>query len=115
MTEHQFSADDIWVRIRAMEGEEFETKTGKPFTYETSGNILHPIRTTYNIVKADFQRALDLVPIEGPGAISNLVRGSAYIWAVLHDRRVRQQDWLFEASRIFQKHLQNNVREFCVN
>ncbi len=76
-----------------MEGEEFETKTGKPFTFEISGNTFRPSRTKYNIVKADFHRTLDLVPIEGPGMISNLVRGSAYIWAVLHDRRVRRQDW----------------------
>lgn len=93
MIAQDLSVDDIWLRVRAMEGEEFETKTGKPFTFEISGNVFHPSRTKYNISKADFQKALDLVPIEGPGVISNLVRGSAYIWAVLHDRRVRQQDW----------------------
>ena len=84
MTEHQFSADDIWFRIRAMEGEEFEKKTGNKF---------HPSRTKYNIAKVDFQMTLDVVPTEGPGVISNLVRGSAYIWAVLHDYRVRRKDW----------------------
>jgi hypothetical protein len=93
MIVHQFSEDEIWLRICAMEGEEFETKTGKPFTFEISGNTFHPSRTQYNIAKADFQKALNLVPIEGPGVISNLVRGSTYIWAVLHDRRVRWQDW----------------------
>ena len=93
MSESERSIDVIWLRLRSMEGEAFETKTGKPFTYEISGNIFHPSRTKYNIAKADFQKALDLVPIEGPGTISDLVRGSAYIWAVLHDHRVRRQDW----------------------
>ena len=93
MTETKLSVDVVWRRIKAMEGKNFETKTGKPFTFEISGNVFHPSRTTYNISKVDFQKALDRVPIDGPGAINNLVRGPAYIWAVLHDHRIRRQDW----------------------
>ena len=72
---------------------EFETKTGKPFSYEIAGNVFSPSRTKYNIGKKDFEKALNHFPLDGPGEISNLVRGSAYIWAVLHDRRIRQGEW----------------------
>jgi hypothetical protein len=85
--------DAVWSRIKSLQGEEFETKTGKPFTYEVSGNVFRPNRTKYNITKGDFERALEEFPLDGPGAISNLVRGSAYIWAVLHDLRVRKGEW----------------------
>ena len=87
------TVEAVWIRMKALEGQEFETKTGKPFSYEISGNIFRPSRTKYNITKSDFGKALGLVPLDGPGIISNLVRGSAYIWAVLHDRRIRQGEW----------------------
>ena len=82
--------DALWLRLKQLQGEPFETKTGKAFTFEISGSVFHSSRTRYNLTKADFGKALELVPIDGPGEISHLVRGSAYIWAVLHDPRVRQ-------------------------
>lgn len=85
--------ESVWLRIKKLQGETFETKTGKELTFEISANVFHPSRTKYNISKADFERALQLVPLEGPGQIRNLVRGSAYIWAVLHDPRVRKGEW----------------------
>lgn len=93
MDTNKLSVDAVWRRMKAMEGKEFETKTGKPFTFEISGNVFHPSRTKYNVAKADFRKVLDFVPIDGPGEINNLVRGPAYIWAVLHDHRIRQKDW----------------------
>ena len=85
--------DTVWGRIKTLQGQEFETKRGKQFTFEISGNTFIPSRTNYNISKRDFEKVLDLVPLEGPGEINNLVRGPAYIWAVLHDPRVRRSDW----------------------
>lgn len=87
------SIDDVWRRIEAAQGEEFTTKTGKPFTYEVSGNTFYPGRTDYAIGKKDFETVLELVPVDGPGKISRLVRGPAYVWAVMHDRRIRGKDW----------------------
>lgn len=87
------STDDVWGRLKSLQGQEFATKTGKPFTYAISGDVFHPSRTTYNVSKADFKKALALVPFDGPGVINRIVRGPAYIWAVLHDRRIRRQDW----------------------
>lgn len=85
--------ESVWVRIKSLEGQEFKTKTGLPFSYEVSGNVVRPSRTKYNISKSDFAKALNLTPLDGPGQISNLVRGSAYIWGVLHDHRVRRAEW----------------------
>jgi hypothetical protein len=85
--------DAIWTRIKESAGERFHTKTGKPFEYEIAGDVFMPSRTKYNIQKRDFAKALALVPIDGPGRINAEVRGPAYVWAVLHDERIRQDDW----------------------
>lgn len=93
MDTRQPSFETVWARIKALQGESFETKTGKLFTFEINGDVFRPSRTKYNISAADFRKALALVPFEGPGEVNNLVRGPAYVWAVLHDRRVRKQEW----------------------
>ena len=85
--------DSVWIRIQEHESDEFKTKTGKPFSYEITGNVLNTNRTEYNLPKSDFAKALRCVPIPGPGKISDSVRGSAYIWAILHDARIRKREW----------------------
>jgi hypothetical protein len=87
------SIDELWTRIKTYAGDEFKTKTGMPFTYEISGDVFHSSRTDYNISKAEFQKAFAIVPFDGPGVINRSVRGPAYVWAVLHDKRIRKQDW----------------------
>lgn len=84
--------DELWQRIGAMEGADFETKTGKPFTFTIDGSALRTNRTDQNLSKANFERALELWPFE-PGEVSRQIRGSAYVWGILHDRRVRTSDW----------------------
>jgi len=91
MTPTPFS--EVWSRIREHSGEAFITKTGLEFTYKIRADAFFPSRTAYRISKADFEKAYRLVPLQGPGVISNLVRGSAYVWAVLHDRRVSVGSW----------------------
>ena len=87
------SFQEIWNRIMACEGDEFSTKTGLPFTYEVIGDVFRSSRTDYNITRRNFETAYELVPFEGPGEVNNLIRGPAYVWAVLHDRRIRKNDW----------------------
>jgi hypothetical protein len=87
------SIEDVWRRLKALEGQEFETKTGKPFTFELDGDVFRPSRTKYNVGKANFRKALEVVPFDGPSVVDRVVRGPAYVWAVLHDKRVRRQDW----------------------
>ena len=85
--------DSVWIRIQEHESDEFKTKTGKPFSYEITGDVLNTNRTEYNLPKSEFAKALRLVPISGPGEINDLVRGPAYIWAILHDARIRKREW----------------------
>lgn len=87
------SIDEVWRRIEAHQGEAFHTRTGLPLTYSVSGNSLTPSRSNYPLAASDFAKALELVPIESVARISSLVRGPAYIWAILHDPRIRLADW----------------------
>ena len=87
------SIDEVWDRVRALEGSAFETKTGKSFTYTVVGEALRPSRTEYHIAKSELRKALAVVPFDGPGRISNEVRGPSYVYAILHDHRVRRNDW----------------------
>jgi hypothetical protein len=84
--------DELWQTLHTLDGTDFETKTGRPFTFTVDGNILRTNRTRQNLSKANFQRALDLWPFE-PGEVSQQIRGSAYVWGILHDRRVRSSEW----------------------
>jgi len=67
--------EEIWDRIVAHAGEPFHTKTGLPFTYGIKRNGFYPSRTNYRIPKTDFEEAYQLVPVEGPGVINEIVRG----------------------------------------
>ncbi|MGQ4834410.1 MAG: hypothetical protein ACP6IS_11015 [Candidatus Asgardarchaeia archaeon] len=91
MTKPPFN--EIWRRIREYEGEQFYTKTGLPFRYKIVGDTLIPDRTGYPLHISNFRKAYELVPIEGPGEINYLVRGPAYVWAILHDERISKGDW----------------------
>ena len=85
--------DEIWTRIVAHQGEEFRTRSGLPFTYEIEGAAFRCSRTDWLIGRKDFEHAYTIVPIDGPGRINRMVQGPAYVWAVLHDARIRQQDY----------------------
>lgn len=52
--------DGVWNLVVSLQGEQFETKTGKPFTYEVRGNIVNPSRTQYNIARSDFERVIEV-------------------------------------------------------
>lgn len=87
------SLQSVWRRIEGRQGEQFTTVTGRPFTYSVTGNSLRTDRTDFTLAASDFEKALELVPISAPGEITNLVRGSSYIWAILHDDRIRSGEW----------------------
>mgnify|MGYP000633816567 CR=1 FL=1 len=94
----------IWGRICHLQGQKFITKTGKPFTYavesgttvwvERDGN-----RINQSLAKSNFTQVYSMMqsnPITGPAEINkrainngqSQVRGSSYVWAILHDVRV---------------------------
>jgi hypothetical protein len=83
----------VWDRIAGFEGQPFETKTGLPFTYEIRGESLVSSRANQMLPKSHFERAYQKAPFDGPGDITNELRGPAYIWAILHDQRIRQNQW----------------------
>ena len=79
--------------IRSLAGHTFNTKKGRPFTYEMHRDTVNTSRTDYPLPLSEFRKVLGLVPLEGPGEINQTVRGPSYIWAILHDPRVRGDDW----------------------
>jgi hypothetical protein len=83
----------VWDRIARLAGSQFKTKTGLEFTYIVDIKAFYPSRTKYRISKADFEVAYKFVPCDGPGVLNETVRGSSYIWAVLHDSRIRLSEW----------------------
>tara|TARA_Y100001936_G_C15949361_1_gene599266 strand:+ start:757 stop:1029 length:273 start_codon:yes stop_codon:yes gene_type:complete len=85
--------DIIWKRIKNLEGETFRTIQNLEFTYEISGDVLIPSRTEYNLSKSDVGKILERIPLKGPGEISNDVRGPSYLWAILHDSRISNDEW----------------------
>jgi hypothetical protein len=80
--------DSLWKNIRIHAGEEFQTLTGLPFTYEAHDGYIIPSRANQNISRSDFEKAYELVPLQSPGQIVKLVRGSAYVYAILTDPRI---------------------------
>jgi hypothetical protein len=88
------SFEIIWKRIIDHEGETFHTKTGLPFKYKIiDAFTVIPNRTGYPLHRSNFEKAYRLAPLKGPGEINEIVRGPAYVWAVLHDPRIRQRDY----------------------
>jgi hypothetical protein len=81
--------DAVWSKICAHAGEEFHTVTLLPFTYSITNNYLLTTRTNYKISKNDFNKAFLIEPIHNPGQITNVVRGSSYVYAILSDPRIR--------------------------
>ncbi len=85
--------DEIWKRIKTCEGKTFKTIQNLEFSYEVTGDNLIPSRTEYKLSKSDVKKALERVPLKGPGEITDDVRGSSYIWAILHDSRISNNEW----------------------
>jgi hypothetical protein len=83
----------VWARIAAHAGQRFSTKTGRPFIYAIERDALVTDRADYALAKANFAEALKQVPFDGPGTIAQSVRGPAYVWAILHDSRIRGGEW----------------------
>ena len=81
--------EHIWAKIKANEGEQFYTKTKLPFTYQIVNDCVVPDRTNYPLAKTEFVKASKVENLTGPGQINNLVRGPAYVYAILTDPRIR--------------------------
>jgi len=80
--------DKIWAKIISHAGESFYTKTGIEFKYYIKDDYVITNRTSYKLHKSDFKKAFQMMPIDGPGEIGNIVRGPSYIWGILNDKRI---------------------------
>ena len=78
-----------WENIVHCAGQEFRTKTGKPFSYTIENGAVVPDRTRYPLAKSNFEKAAAIENLQGPGQISGLVRGPSYVYAILTDSRIR--------------------------
>jgi len=97
----------IWARICCFQGQEFKTKTGLPFTYSVESDRAVWVkregkRINQRLAKSNFSQVYGLMQrrggwLSGPNKINNLkiasgesqVRGSSYVWAILHDKKRR--------------------------
>ena len=88
--------DEVWARIERNEGAAFETATGLSFTYRVPGQFIRVTRDGREInrvlSRSNFRKAAELMPAERPSQLSHL-QGSAYVWAILMDERIRKTDW----------------------
>jgi len=80
--------EEVWEKIIKNQNEVFYTKTGLELKYRIDGDTLYHNRTAPEIHKSDFKRAYEKFPIKNPSDIKDLVRGSAYIYAILNDKRI---------------------------
>lgn len=83
---------EIWKRIIAHEGDLFHTKTGVDFRYSVRGNSIDPGRNRL-LPQSDFEWYFNRGRVEGPGEIRDDVQGSAYVWAIMEDMRIRPSHW----------------------
>lgn len=83
--------EEIWILICENSGTVYETKTGKEFTYKIEQEYVIPSRTKYKIFKKDFEKAYEMMPLDGPGVIYDVVRGPSYVWAILNDNRISKK------------------------
>jgi len=84
--------DEVWNRIEMHAGDDFQQKKGRIFTYQARQGYIVPNTTNRNLPRSQFRTAYEMVPLAGPGQINHL-QGPAYIFAILMDPRIRQEDW----------------------
>jgi hypothetical protein len=84
--------DEVWGRIEAHAGDVFHQKRGASFTYAIASGCVRPDRTNRLLPRSDFTTALELVPSPTTVPFQRL-QGPSYVWAILHDPRIRRDDW----------------------
>jgi hypothetical protein len=83
---------NVWKRIERHAGQKFHQLRGGEFTYSIRSGCLVPDRTNRQIPRSNFEKAFELVPLDGTTSLQSL-QGPSYIYAVLMDERIRATDW----------------------
>jgi len=96
--------DAIWDKILRFQGEEFRTITGLVFTYVLESGVIWIIRDGHRVNQSisvtNFSQVYSMMQekqITGPSEINkgaimrgeSQVRGTSYVWALLHDSRIK--------------------------
>ena len=84
--------EEVWSRIEAHAGETFRQIQGAEFTYAVRSGSIWPNRTNRALPRSDVKRALEHVPRDSTVPLQGL-QGPSYLYAILMDPRIRQQDW----------------------
>lgn len=86
--------DAVWLRIRMHEGSTFHTKQRVPFTYKVrSDDCLQCSKGTELLYRHHFEKALPILPVHYVNELPANTGGESYVWAILHDKRIRLSDW----------------------
>lgn len=86
----------VWQRIVSLQGEQFQTVTGLPLTFEVEGAGIWFFRdgkrVNRKLTRTQFEVALSRCPLARTTEISDLM-DYPYVFAVLTDKRIRGQEW----------------------
>jgi hypothetical protein len=86
----------VWSRIQQNAGQQFDTATGLPFTYEVDGNGIWFFRGGKRIERKLTRTQVDIAisrcPLQSTTEIKDLM-DYAYLFALLKDGRIRGQSW----------------------
>lgn len=85
----KYSINEVWEKIVKYEGEVFHTVAKNlPFSYRlVNENTINTNRTKYNLSRNNFEKAMKLMPVNCVSQLSNKIRGSSYVFAILTDDR----------------------------
>jgi len=86
------SFETVWRRVEAHAGQSFRQKRGGEFTYEVRSGTVWPDRTNRALSRSQFAQAFKHVPLSSTVPLQQL-QGPSYLYAILMDDRIRQQDW----------------------
>ncbi len=81
--------NEVWQRIIAHAGEQFQTNNGTVFRYEVSGDAIRPVNTELTVTRSDLERYYRLGADADTGKITTLTGGASFVWGILGDRRIR--------------------------
>ncbi|HUQ90408.1 MAG TPA: hypothetical protein VM120_01925 [Bryobacteraceae bacterium] len=88
--------ETIWQRIVSHQGEQFQTVSGLPLTFEVEGAGIWFFRdgkrVNRKLTRTQFEVALSRCPLTRTTEISDLM-DYPYVFALLTDRRIRGQEW----------------------
>ncbi len=85
--------EEVWGRIAAHAGETFHSKDGEEFTYSIQGDEFRSSAPFQAIHKSNFEHAYQKIPIHKDALDTEIVKGPAYVWEVLHDQRISKGEW----------------------